>query len=75
MVNTMAETNWIKKFNKQKNKTRSIAIKAFCFNCVGGTEESSPDPGWQEEIRNCSVCTCPLHIFRPYKERKKQNAN
>lgn len=41
--------------------TRSDAIKAKCLDCSAWNKE---------EIRHCKVYTCPLHKFRPYKEKE-----
>jgi hypothetical protein len=62
------EFNWIKK-SKDNPKSKTIAIKAFCFSCMGGTLEEMPDEGWKDDIRTCSAATCPLYRFRPYKKR------
>lgn len=37
-----------------------VAIKAYCLSCSS----------WQrEEITHCSVETCPLWLYRPYRAR------
>lgn len=46
--------------------SRALALKAKCFECVGGTLESSPE-NWRNEIRNCTSRICPLLNLRPYK--------
>jgi hypothetical protein len=38
--------------------TNSKSLKAKCLECSGFD---------REEIRNCTVWTCPLHKVRPYK--------
>ena len=50
--------------------TRKTAIDAKCFSCVGGDS----DPGWQWEIGNCIVMSCPLRHFRPYQSREGKPA-
>lgn len=62
------EHNWIKKA-KLNPASRIIAIKAMCFQCMGGTETELPDPGWKKSIRECSSASCPLHGHRPYREK------
>lgn len=46
--------------------SRALALKAKCFECVGGTLDASPD-NWRNEIRHCSSKTCPLMPWRSYK--------
>jgi hypothetical protein len=41
--------------------SRSLAIKAKCFDCVG----CGADPGWRWQVGNCTA-VCPLTPFRPY---------
>ena len=48
-----------------KSKTKAIA--AFCFNCMGGTIDELPDPGWKDAIRTCTAPGCPLYPHRPYR--------
>lgn len=52
--------------HKDKPNSRSLAIAAKCFECMGGTTEESP-AGWKGEVRSCSSFGCSLHSFRPYK--------
>ena len=63
------EHNWIKKA-KLNPQSKSIAIKAMCFQCMGGTENELPDPGWKGAIKNCSAINCPLHGHRPYRGKE-----
>lgn len=58
------ERNWVKK-SEADPKSLRLAINAACFQCLGGTEDSMPDPGWREDIRSCSVTTCALNKVRP----------
>jgi hypothetical protein len=60
--------NWMKRA-KDNPKSRTMAVKAFCYNCMGGTLEEEPDPGWKAEISRCTCPDCPLYNFRPYKGR------
>lgn len=49
--------------------TRKTAVNAKCCECMGW-EAGAPFPdGISVAIRDCSAKTCPLHNFRPYKER------
>ena len=41
--------------------SRTKAIHAFCFQCVGRNS------GYQSDIRGCTSKNCPLYLFRPYK--------
>ena len=50
-----------------KSKTKAIA--AFCYNCMGGTIDEMPDPGWKDAIRTCTAPDCPLYPHRPYRSR------
>ena len=64
------EQNPFKRFFK--NPTRNRAIAAFCCECVGGTKDKLPDPGWKNLIRFCTANgkdghECPLYRYRPYK--------
>lgn len=47
----------------EENPTRTTAIHAFCFECMGGDSENNP----MSDIRNCASIECPLHTWRPYK--------
>ena len=40
------------------------AIKAKCLDCCGGS---------REEVKYCSVDTCPLYVFKFELNKKKQN--
>lgn len=57
--------NPIIRAQKQPNSLR-LAVDANCFYCIGGTEDEMPDPGWREEVRDCTAMLCPLHPHRPY---------
>ena len=46
---------------KLNPKSRVLAIKAFCFDCIG------QEPGWRNEIKRCPSKNCPLFGLRPYK--------
>ncbi len=48
--------------------SRKAAIEAMCFQCMGGTAESLPDPGWKNDIRHCTARDCALWPHRPYQE-------
>lgn len=56
---------------KAKRNPRSLqmAISAMCFYCIGGIEEDMPDPGWKEEIGNCTATLCPLLPHRPHQRK------
>ena len=48
-------------------KSKAKAIHGFCFNCLGGTIDELPDPGWKDAIRTCTAPGCPLYPHRPYR--------
>jgi len=50
----------------QNPKSKAMAIKAKCCECMG-FEETAP------RIKDCSIIICPLHRFRPF-QTKSQNA-
>jgi hypothetical protein len=51
------------------NPTRGKAINAKCAECVGCTP-THLEPGFRATIRDCTVNTCPLHVFRPYQRKE-----
>lgn len=55
-------------------KSLRAAINAMCFHCMGGTDASLPDPGWEEAIGRCTSAQCPLAPHRPYKQINGQPA-
>lgn len=65
-----AQHNLIRK-HLANPSSRKLAIDAFCFHCMGGTKEETPDPGWRELIRTCTCLDCPLYLFRPYKNKEE----
>jgi len=69
------ESNLIKKY--QAKPTLKRAVSAFCFHCMGGTENDLPDSGWRGAIGNCTSPICPLYNHRPYrsKEGRKEFVN
>ena len=50
---------------RENPHSRAAALKAKCFECVGGTLDDSP-PNWRNEIRYCTSIMCPLVPVRPY---------
>lgn len=60
------EHNLIRKANAAPG-SKAKAIGAMCYQCFGGTEEGPPDPGWKDEIRNCTSWACALYRHRPYR--------
>lgn len=55
---------------KNNPKSRSLAIKAMCYSCQGGTISHPPDAGWKWAIGNCTVLDCPLHPWRPHLDKQ-----
>jgi len=49
------------------------AVDAMCAHCMGCTADRI-EPGFREEIRNCTAPTCPLWHFRPYQTKEKAPA-
>lgn len=47
-------------------KSKVLAIKAMCAHCMGCTADHL-EPGWREEVRNCTASKCPLFNHRPFK--------
>lgn len=60
------EYNLMKKA-KENPKSKKFAIYGQCFNCMGGTIDEMPDPGWQQSIRECTAPGCSLYPHRPYR--------
>lgn len=48
---------------KADKTSRSKAIKAKCYDCVG----QDSDPDWRGQIKHCPCTDCPLYPVRPYK--------
>lgn len=46
---------------KTNPKSRSLAIRAKCYDCVG----QDADPAWHRRVRECEFTECPLWEFRP----------
>ena len=65
-----AETNPVKANHRNIN-SKALAIKAMCSSCMG-CDAKHREPGFVEDIRDCSSQGCPLWIFRPYRTRTQQ---
>ena len=50
-----------------QHPSRKNAIDAKCAECMGCTP-GYMEPGFRQSISECSVQSCPLHPFRPYRE-------
>ena len=61
-----AEYNPIVKL--ETTNTRGQAIKAMCAHCMGCTREEV-EPGWRDNVRNCTSPACPLFGFRPFQDK------
>ena len=68
VVHTVVLDPIAKHFANPKSKT--MAIRAKCFDCVGGDADLNP----RGRIGNCPVVKCPLHTVRPY-QHKAQGAD
>jgi hypothetical protein len=60
----------------ESTSSRKAAIDAMCASCMGcsASEQGARfddwiEPGFRDQIRNCSAPHCPLHSFRPYQEK------
>ena len=60
------EHNLLKK-HLASPSSRKLALHAFCFQCLGGTEDEMPDPGWRDFIRTCTDSSCAGYLHRPYR--------
>ena len=64
------------KMEKGENPGPSLAIKAMCWQCMGGDDSANnPDAEIVSAIRNCTFkpgdfLGCPLWEFRPYRGKK-----
>lgn len=45
---------------KANPKSKALAIRAYCYECTGGNKD---------EVTNCPVIKCPLHIHRPWQPK------
>lgn len=51
--------------------TRKNANNAMCARCVGCSIDHL-EPGYRQDIKNCSVNDCPMHKQRPFQQGPKQ---
>ena len=51
----------------QKPLSKSLAIKAKCFECMG---REGADSGWRRLVRDCTGRNCPLYAARPHQAVK-----
>ncbi len=60
--------NLYAKWNDKPDKSSSMraAINAMCAHCMGCSADHM-EPGYKEDIKNCTSTACPLWHFRPYK--------
>jgi len=47
---------------RQNPKSKVLAIRAFCWDCVGGVKA---------EVTNCPSNNCPLWLHRPWSKNSK----
>jgi hypothetical protein len=64
------EHNLYAKWANMSDRTTSMraAINAMCAHCMGCNAEHM-ESGYKDDIKNCTSTGCPLHPFRPYKEK------
>ena len=60
-------TNPIDKWEASNKKSYALMTKAKCAECMGCLE-GYLEPGFREQISNCSSLKCPLHSKRPYQK-------
>ena len=63
-------------YDRNLGNTTSLrtALNAMCAHCMGCTE-GYMEPGFREEIRNCTAPKCPLWHFRPYQQKAQEAPN
>jgi hypothetical protein len=64
---TTPEHNPIIRAQSKPNSKRA-AIDAMCAACMGCSEQMI-EPGFRNEIRDCSAPDCPLWAHRPYQPK------
>lgn len=57
-----------------RSPSRKNAADAMCARCVGCTRDHL-EPGFKEDIKNCSDNDCPIHEWRPYQKAEKTSLN
>lgn len=57
----------------REKQTAHRAIKAKCAQCVGCSDDWI-EPGFRNEIKNCTDSSCALFDYRPYQARVDENA-
>lgn len=62
----MPEHNPVVKLNPQSLRS---SINAKCAQCMG-CERDHLEPGFREQIRNCTDKSCALYELRPYQKVK-----
>ena len=55
--------------SKRKPRSRVLAIKAMCAQCLGCTEDHL-EKDFRQSIRECSSTNCSLYKLRPFTGRK-----
>ena len=65
-----AEQNPVIRWNNSDKKSRALAITANCAECMG-CSATHWEPGFKEEIRNCTITNCTFHGFRPYQVKSE----
>jgi hypothetical protein len=54
---------------RSKPTSMRAAIDAMCAQCMGCSEQMI-EPGFRNEIRDCSAPHCPLWLHRPYQVKQ-----
>lgn len=54
--------------------SKAMAIKAKCAECCGCTS-TYLNPGWRQDIRDCTAYGCPLRSFRPFQKKDVEDSD
>jgi len=71
------ENNPVKRFYQNGKKGWRPAINAMCASCVGCSAalqgkgfKDYLEAGFRDEIRSCTVFSCPIRHLRPYQVKQ-----
>jgi len=53
----------LKRFSEGQRITRGQALKAKCYDCMGG---------YADGVKDCQVESCPLYPYMPYSKNMKR---
>lgn len=55
--------------------TRVNAIRAYCYDCMGGTDQPKTERTIVGYVRECTAVACPLWTHRPWRSREQKAAD